>query len=798
MVDSDARLRGRRYYPEQEQATAPAQVSQMAPVNTLPAREISRSQQVPRYPSASCPRPTERHDEYTGVHYSTGEAPPPVGAQYTCVERGVSSPRFLRFTSSCCAVDSNTQKNISVPLACVWQPFARQADGEQPIPLVESAPYRCTRCMAYANPFFKVIDVRKWQCNICGMTQDRPEKFWTPNLNPELTYGTYEFVAPKDYINRPASDPIFFIVLEATAFSIGSLALPQVVLNSVKSLLDLFPFPQRSRVGVVSYGTELVFYKPNKKGEVVEVVVADVLDPFVPDHPSALSFQVTDDRDLLEYFFDSVIAVLSSRQAPACVSMASVCSALNSLLAPTGGRALIFSSLLGTVGLNPLKARDDPKLYSTEREKELFTPQFEKYSAIGREAAEAGVCFDIFCLGSSYQDTASLSTLSSLTGGDLHYFPRFNPSDDNEKLHFTIANILARPQAFSPLMRARVSNQLSISEYIGHYTRKGPLEMVAGAIDADKSIAILLTHDEKMTQGNPAYIQCAVLYVSLEGRWLLRVFNGVVTPYIDLNAIYSTACPDTIANVLSRVAVNKLQSTNMKTIREAWHKELITMCQTYRTVVTASSTPQMLPESLKHIALYVNCTMKLMAFSMSRPNPDLRMASAFLIKALPVSTSQLMYYPRIYRLHDILEQPQQPGTLTQTQTVALPSLVPDNAESFEESGVYLIYNGEQLILYAGADSDEGFINDAFGVSKEDLETYKPTDLGTEVSSRVYTVIEEIRRISQKFLPFTVVKSDHRVFISPYLIEEATPSEMAYNEYLFQLNRIVTQRAEAKS
>lgn len=531
MADSDAKLK-RRYYPEQDQAMPSVSPSASTAV---PSQPISRHQGVPRYPSASCPRPLERHDQYVGEFASNGETPPAVGAQYTVVERGVSSPRFLRFTSSCCALDATTQKNTAIPLACIWQPFARQQEGEQPIPLIDSPPYRCTRCMAYANPFFRVIDIKKWQCNICGLTQDRPERFWSPGLNPELSCGTYEFVAPQDYMIRPAHSPIFFIVIETSAFSVGTLALPQLVLNSVKSLLDLFPEQQKSRVGVVSFGTELVFYKPNKKGEVVEVVVNDIMEPFVPDHPIALSFQLTDDRELIEYFFDAAADAMSVRQGPACLSLASVCSALNSLLSPTGGRALVFSSTLGTIGLNPLSPRDDAKLYSTEREKELFIPQAERYSTIGREAAENGVCFDIFSLGNFYQDVATISVLSSLTGGDMHYIPRFNPVEDNERLHFTIANILSRPQAFSPLMRARASNQLTIAEYIGHYTRKGPQEMVAGAIDADKTICILLSHDEKMVQGIPAHLQCAVLYVSLEGRWILRVFNGVVNPFNDLS-----------------------------------------------------------------------------------------------------------------------------------------------------------------------------------------------------------------------------------------------------------------------
>lgn len=246
----------------------------------------------------------------------------------------------------------------------------------------------------------------------------------------------------------------------------------------------------------------------------------------------------------------------------------------------------------------------------------------------------------------------------------------------------------------------------------------------------------------------------------------------------------------------------------MKSIREHWHKTLISICKTFGNSVSPRQTGapsadiQLLPESLKLIPLLVNVTMKLPAFSMSRIQPDMRMYVAYLIKGMSISASQLLFYPRIYKLHDILEQPQQPGTLTQTQTVALPTLIPDTAESFSEDGVYLIYNGELLILYAGKTADEGFIHDvnqsqAFGVYREDLTSWRPTDLGTPESARVVAVIEEIRRIAQKYLPLIVVRSEMRGQLVAMMVEEATPSEMAYNEYLFQLSRILTSHRESK-
>lgn len=125
---------------------------------------------------------------------------------------------------------------------------------------------------------------------------------------------------------------------------------------------------------------------------------------------------------------------------------------------------------------------------------------------------------------------------------------------------------------------------------------------------------------------------------------------------------------------------------------------------------------QTLPDGLRLIPLFVNTTMKLPAFSLSKVQPDMRLYVAYLIKGMSVTATQLLFYPRIYRLHDLLDQPHFPGTLTQSQTIALPELVPDNAEGLEDSGAYLIYNGELLILYVGQTVDDGFFHEVTYIS----------------------------------------------------------------------------------
>lgn len=75
----------------------------------------------------------------------------------------------------------------------------------------------------------------------------------------------------------------------------------------------------------------------------------------------------------------------------------------------------------------------------------------------------------------------------------------------------------------------------------------------------------------------------------------------------------------------------------------------------------------MLPELLKILPLLSNAAMKLPAITIGRIQADLRMYSLFTLRALPVSNTCLMFNPRVYQLHDMLDQPHQPGTLSEQQ-----------------------------------------------------------------------------------------------------------------------------------
>ena len=236
--------------------------------------------------------------------------------------------------------------------------------------------------------------------------------------------------------------------------------------------------------------------------------------------------------------------------------------------------------------------------------------------------------------------------------------------------------------------------------------------MQTACVDSDKSVVVVLRHDEKME--TEQYLQCAVLYTSMNGVRLIRIFNTKITPTSNLVNVYQSIDCDALANVFARMGVNKLHENKVKSIRENWHGLIVKIFHTYRLQISTNQTQRKtsgfsVPETLKLLPLFTVSAMKLPVFNLSAVSPDIRMFSASYLLGISLHSSRLLFYPSIYRVHDILEQTQNPGTPTQSGTIALPELVICSITSILSDGVYLINNGEIIVLVIGENAPASFL-----------------------------------------------------------------------------------------
>jgi protein transport protein SEC24 len=118
----------------------------------------------------------------------------------------------------------------AIPFGLVISPMADVGPDELPPPIVdfgEMGPVRCIRCKAYMSPFMQFVDGgRRFHCLLCKATSEGTYFFRSKSFlfiifytvpaeyfqhldhtgqrvdkheRPELSLGTYEFVATADY-----------------------------------------------------------------------------------------------------------------------------------------------------------------------------------------------------------------------------------------------------------------------------------------------------------------------------------------------------------------------------------------------------------------------------------------------------------------------------------------------------------------------------------------------------------------------------------------------------------------------
>lgn len=175
--------------------------------------------------------------------------------QYTAIDQGSSTPRFMRLTTYNLPATDDLASLSHLPMGLLLQPFATPLteQGEEPVYTVDfsqSAPPRCKRCRGYINPWCMFIEAgQKFVCNLCGTATEGeqrkisarglalysrpgesvteqvplrcsetvpPEYFSHLDVNgrrldleqrPELLKGSIDFIVPKDYWVQDSPPP---------------------------------------------------------------------------------------------------------------------------------------------------------------------------------------------------------------------------------------------------------------------------------------------------------------------------------------------------------------------------------------------------------------------------------------------------------------------------------------------------------------------------------------------------------------------------------------------------------------
>ena len=137
---------------------------------------------------------------------------------------------------------------------------------------------------------------------------------------------------------------------------------------------------------------------------------------------------------------------------------------------------LAFPAVIPTVGLGALTTPEDISVHiGTEKEKNIFAPRSEDWQELGEQCAEQGIGVNLFFANSRPVDLASIcefiwalihrlilivcgaAVVSSVSGGQIYFHPRFDPARDGLVLHSELRRLVQRTTGYSCLMKVRCS-----------------------------------------------------------------------------------------------------------------------------------------------------------------------------------------------------------------------------------------------------------------------------------------------------------------------------------------------------
>uniref|UniRef100_A0A8C7J2W6 Protein transport protein Sec24C-like n=1 Tax=Oncorhynchus kisutch TaxID=8019 RepID=A0A8C7J2W6_ONCKI len=748
----------------------------------------------------------------TGVK---GQAPPLVTTNFQVKDQGNASPRFIRCTAYNMPCTADMAKQSQVPLAAVrhtppQSPLVYPPPPQTPPYIVDhgdGGPIRCNRCKAYMCPYMQFIEGgRRFQCGFCSCVTEVPPHYFQ-HLDhtgkrvdcydrPELSQGSYEFVATVDYCkNNKLPQPPSFIFFIDVSYNAVKSGMVNIVCQELKTLLDYLPRenPEADsvvRVGFVTYNKVLHFY--NVKSSLAQpqmMVVSDVSDMFLPLLDGFL-VGVNDSRMVIESLLDQIPEMFADTRETETVFGPVIQAGLEALkAADCAGKLFVFHSTLPIAEApGKLKNREDKKLVGTDKEKSLFQPQSGFYSNLSKECVAQGCCVDLFLFPNQYVDVATLGVVPVSTGGSVYKYTYFQAETDRERFLNDLRRDVQKPMGFDAVMRVRTSTGIRATDFFGSFFMSNTTDVELAGLDCDKTVTVEFRHDDKLSEDTGALMQCAVLYTSCSGQRRLRVHNMAVNCCSQLADLYRNCETDTIINFFSKYAYRSILNTPTKTVRDTMVNQCAQILACYRkNCASPSSAGQLiLPECMKLLPVYLNCVLK---SDVLQPGADISLDDRAylrqLLSCMDVSESHIFFYPRLL-------------PLVKLDGGSLPMAVRNSEERLSKGGVYLLETGLHLFLWVGANAQQELLSNIFGTptfSQIDPNMTSLPELDNPFSQRLREIIDSFRSQRSRYMKLMVVKQEDKaeLIFKHFLCEDkSTSGGASYVDFLCHMHKEIRQ------
>lgn len=679
----------RPQFPNQTQPMSQQYPPQQPPMPTSQPQPQLQSQS--RIDPDAIPNPIDvmqtNSSKQGGTVYRTsdiGQLPPLTTTDFIVKDEGNCNPRFIRSTMYSVPSTQELIKQSKVPMALCITPFAKLRVPDEMEPPVsnlgEMNPIRCKRCKAYMSPCMQFIENgRRFLCPYCDDTSEVPQEYFN-HLDhmgkrvdqferPELCLGSYEYTAGKDYCRNQQlpNPPVFIFMIDVSAYSIRT-GLLNLICSKIKT--EILPYLPKEhgqlesdiRIGFVTYDRELHFYnlKPTLAAPQM-MVVSDLEEIFVPIMNGFL-VKPAEAINLIDLLVEQLPQLFVDNKETDLILGPVIEAGIEAIIqAKSPGKLFIFHSNLpsaaGTHG--QLKNRDDKKHLGTDKEKQVFAPQNDYYSQLGKKCIEAGCAVDLFLISNQFVDLATISEVTRRCGGKIYKYDFFNASTHGDRLINDLKINIENSIAFDAVMKVRTSTGLRAVDHLGNFNVTGTNDVEFGAINRDTSISVEIKHDDKLNENLKVYIQAAILFTSVSGQRRIRIHNLILNICDQYANLYQTLELDTIINYMAKLACRSVLVSTPKSIGENIMQQTASILACYRKYCasTTSRGQFILPETLKLMPLFINSLLKCDAISgVKMVTVDERAWQMYKIMSMDVSSSFNYLYPRLLSLVSLFKK----------------------------------------------------------------------------------------------------------------------------------------------
>lgn len=697
-----------------------------------------------------------------------GSPPPSSAVPFVTIDEGNCGPRYIRSSFYRIPKERSQIQQIGLPLGMLIQPLADPQPNESIVPVTQAplgGPVRCGRCSGYLNAFDEFIDGgRKYKCFLCSHTNDVPDYYFSPlqlgnqradlTQRPELCLGSVEYAVGDKFIFRPPQPLALIFAIDVSVQAIR-MGLVKLVCKSLKVTIEHLSADFPIHFGIATFDHSVHLYDLYEKRQTAQMlVVSDLEEPFIPSGQVDGRLVVpltTHSRQLALDLLDKIPQMFEA-QTSVSSCFGGAIQLLDKILEHRGGKIVCFQTHMPTIGVGALKPRTNsaPAAASSssaagqkEFNMDLLKPQSNFYEKLSQDLCNHKIGFNLFVVTGAYVDLATLSELTTRTGGHLHYYINSDLSRDAVKLHNEIHSHFHRTTGYDAIMRVRTSSGLSVSNYTGSFDRKMH-DLEVGQVDSFTNFSVELEYESASIDDRPSQgIQMALLYTTTRGERRLRIHTFAIGISTVIPDVFRSIDVETVVALIARQSYHDLTSKKLNQIQANVLNLCVKPLVTYRKNATSSdSTKLLLPDSLKVLPLYLLSLMKFRTLRSREVFEDMIYYKSLVTHSFSALETVQFIYPRMFALHTLPHEAGKPHP--EDSAIILP---PWNGLSIEfiPQGVFLFDDGVQLLLIVGSEASPEVLNQLFGsdLASFDLSRWLSAP-PSELASSVVSIIRSIQ------------------------------------------------------